>query len=163
MATYKKTATKRCTYQLNLDGELFTAHLRALNTPELLEVSGAMAAARRKMSGEDNASAYRDLLATIAGYIVEIEGLEDEDGAPIQWAELDFGGRLELMCEVSFKSIMDLTANYVSAGRLAPNEKKASESTSPPSTPASPADAPSAPPGDMSPGSPAGGASTQPG
>lgn len=164
MATYKKTALRRLTYLVDMEGESFHLIMAALDTPQLLDLSATMLATRRKIrdAGVD-ADTYRELLAALGGHVKGVEGLDDEDGIPVDWEALCWDDQFALLSAISFASVMELTGKYVSAERLNPGEKKASPSTSSPSTPETSAAAPSAPQAEPSPGSSAAGPAIQPG
>lgn len=152
MATFHRRAPKTLTATVHLDGEPFALYLRKPSTPELLALTAALAAFRRSIKGADvGRDAYELLLDELADQVARVDGLLDEDGAPVDWAALTVEDRAALLGELNFKEVMDLTNMLATSGRLGVEEKKASEPTPPRSSEAPAADALAAPAASMPP------------
>lgn len=153
MAKYHRKAPARERIEVKIEGEPCALVVRRANTRELLELAAAAAELRRVVApgaGLDPV-AYGQLVTVLERFVIEVEGVEDEDGAAVQWDALTADERAHLMLALELASVMEAFAQLARAGRLGLEQKKASEATSAPSSVASGAAAPSASEASLSP------------
>ena len=116
------------------------------NTPQQLNLIASMQEIQRSVNArkEINAAVYSAQVVKLVELVHSVDGLADEDGAPLAWNDLKVVEQEELLLALPVAAMVDLFGELSQAGRLDAAQKKSSGSTQPSSTPEEPADAPSA-------------------
>lgn len=90
-------------------------------------------------------AAYATTAAGFFEFVHDVEGLKDEDDNDIVWSSLSEQEKIEILSALPMTPVFQLGNHLIEAGRLSPDKKKRSVSTSPTSTPEAPAAVPSVP------------------
>jgi hypothetical protein len=145
MAKFNRKRPSLTAHDASINGEPCTLYTRRPSTRDLLKIAQLGGEMRRATKGSIDADGYGRAVSAIAEWVEEIEGIEDEDGATLAWADLGADEREQLLMEIDLHAALRIFTALADAGRLNASEKKASAPTSPPSSAEIAADAPSAP------------------
>lgn len=117
-----------------IDGEIFQVEVCKLSMVELLDVTNIFHRVETRAAADPikriDIEGYSTILATLECYIKKVHGLKDQDDKDIVWSSLSTEARIEILEECNIDSMMALAKSILVVGRLTPDEKKDSLSTS---------------------------------
>ena len=92
MAKFHRKHIAKDRIEITIGGEPCALVTRRPNMRDLLELAQLGGELRRTVSGSSiDAAAYARLICSISPLVVDVEGIEDEDGEPIRWEFLADG------------------------------------------------------------------------
>lgn len=122
--------------------------LRRPDTVQALQLTESIMRLGRSIDIRSELFKPEDYATSAAGFfefVHDIQGLKDEDDTEIVWSSLSAEEKSEILASLPMSSVFQLGNHLIEAGRLSPDKKKRSVSTSPTSTPEAPAAVPSVP------------------